>query len=606
MTTIAGLLSPLPRIREFTPAGVVSPGAKLYTYATHTTTPLPTYNNADLAIGHQNTNPVVADSFGLFGPIFLTSDAYYFNLTDALGNVLWDQQDVSTGGLDQALVLTVAQFGAVGDNVTDDGPAFNAALAALPAGGGIILVQTPAVKYAIATKVTITKPVWFLGEGPGTIVRANAALTAIMEANAGGAGSRFEGLRFEGNKTGVGGTVQRGVYLNGAQRCVVTGCVFSGPVSGTGLNFGVDINGVNSGQSTVIGNRFERLVSSTGNGTAVLIEVSNFNLVEDNEIDGSEFNNADGAPGAAIFLTSSSSGGVGSVDNKILNNRIHNHPQAGIDINSTTYCQFSGNLGACDHNVIEDNDIYSNGAVGGGDSGSGIVIVGNSNFNIVHHNKVHGNGAAGGGYGIALSGSQGTAKSVTGATNATPIVLTVVAHGLSTGNDVGVSGVGGNTAANGEWIITVLTADTYSLTGSVGNGNYTTGGLAGLAGSPKISEAPNYNQITENNVYNNYDHGLSIKGATSTNIADNFCYENGQRTANTFSNIEITKVGTGATGNSNGVSNNFLVGAQVKYQVEIAAGPTGCVLNNNRWPAGATGSLNDGGTSTVTSVNLTS
>lgn len=73
----------------------------------------------------------------------------------------------------------------------------------------------------------------------------------------------------------------------------------------------------------------------------------------------------------------------------------------------------------------------------------------------------------------------GTLKTVTNATNATPIVITTsAAHGYTTGNTVSVRSVGGNTAANGYWTVTVLTSTTFSLTGSVGNGAYTSGGTA--------------------------------------------------------------------------------------------------------------------------------
>lgn len=69
-----------------------------------------------------------------------------------------------------------------------------------------------------------------------------------------------------------------------------------------------------------------------------------------------------------------------------------------------------------------------------------------------------------------------TTKSITSATNATPIVITATAHGFNTGDKVYITGVLGNTAANGTWVITRLTADTFSLNGSVGNGAYTSGG----------------------------------------------------------------------------------------------------------------------------------
>jgi hypothetical protein len=61
-------------------------------------------------------------------------------------------------------------------------------------------------------------------------------------------------------------------------------------------------------------------------------------------------------------------------------------------------------------------------------------------------------------------------------TNATPIVVTTGVHGLATGASVTITGVGGNTAANGSWSITVLSTTTFSLNGSVGNGTYTSGG----------------------------------------------------------------------------------------------------------------------------------
>lgn len=68
------------------------------------------------------------------------------------------------------------------------------------------------------------------------------------------------------------------------------------------------------------------------------------------------------------------------------------------------------------------------------------------------------------------------ALTVTGATNATPIVLTVTSHGLVTGDRVTVASVGGNTAANGNWTVTKVTDNTFSLDDSAGNGAYTSGG----------------------------------------------------------------------------------------------------------------------------------
>src|SRR5574344_14504 len=65
---------------------------------------------------------------------------------------------------------------------------------------------------------------------------------------------------------------------------------------------------------------------------------------------------------------------------------------------------------------------------------------------------------------------------VSNATNATPIVITAVGHGFLTGDKVYISGVGGNTAANGTFTITKLGTDTFSLDGSVGNGAFSSNG----------------------------------------------------------------------------------------------------------------------------------
>jgi hypothetical protein len=66
---------------------------------------------------------------------------------------------------------------------------------------------------------------------------------------------------------------------------------------------------------------------------------------------------------------------------------------------------------------------------------------------------------------------------ITDATNASPIVITSASHGLVTGTRVTVQSVGGNTAANNDYVITVLSSSTFSLNGSTGNAAYTSGGV---------------------------------------------------------------------------------------------------------------------------------
>lgn len=84
-----------------------------------------------------------------------------------------------------------------------------------------------------------------------------------------------------------------------------------------------------------------------------------------------------------------------------------------------------------------------------------------------------------------------TPKAIVSSTNATPTVLTVTAHGFSTGDQVMIFGHTTNTAANGLYKITKLTADTFSLqdinsgVGIAGNG---VGGATGnVVFAPKVA-----------------------------------------------------------------------------------------------------------------------
>lgn len=94
------------------------------------------------------------------------------------------------------------------------------------------------------------------------------------------------------------------------------------------------------------------------------------------------------------------------------------------------------------------------------------------------------NGSTGNGTYTSNTGSWVTA--ITAATNASPIVITTGApHGLPTSLPtsssgsatptitVNITGVTGNTAANGKWTVTVINSTQFSLTGSTGNGTFT-------------------------------------------------------------------------------------------------------------------------------------
>jgi hypothetical protein len=97
--------------------------------------------------------------------------------------------------------------------------------------------------------------------------------------------------------------------------------------------------------------------------------------------------------------------------------------------------------------------------------------------------------------GVWTSQALQATKTLTAATNATPIAITITGHGYSTGDTVVVTGVGGNTAANGTWEITVTDANTFTLDGSAGNANRTSGGTVRLRNNTRVMLA---SAVTQN------------------------------------------------------------------------------------------------------------
>ena len=102
-------------------------GAKLYFYETGTTTPLATYSDEALSVA--NANPVVADSYGWFGEIYLKTDqAYRVKLTTSADVTQWTLDGVNAAQLaSDAFQTRLKQaasnpldYGAVGDGVADE------------------------------------------------------------------------------------------------------------------------------------------------------------------------------------------------------------------------------------------------------------------------------------------------------------------------------------------------------------------------------------------------------------------------------------------------------------------------------------------------------
>lgn len=154
-------LMPLPKQQYFTVLGFPLVGGKVYTYAAGGTTPKVTYTDA--AGTTPQSNPIILNARGEpASPIFWSGN-YRVDVRDALGNLIYsvDNYNTDPGGIGNILatlasgtgstligflqaglgavlrtvasklsdVVSVKDFGAVGDGVTDDTAAITAAMA---------------------------------------------------------------------------------------------------------------------------------------------------------------------------------------------------------------------------------------------------------------------------------------------------------------------------------------------------------------------------------------------------------------------------------------------------------------------------------------------
>lgn len=191
-------------------------GGKLFTYDTGTSTPRPTYQDAAATV--PNTNPVILDARG--EATVFWSGKYKVVLVDALGSVLWSVDGVAdavdalsapsgsanmgflqagTGAVPRTVQeklrerVSVSDFGAVGDGVTNDTVAIQAAI---NSGKDLFF---PAGTYLASNLVQSTSFQRFYAHG-----QVNIAKTAdgVLLASAGNY-VEFSGIQFLG--TGYAG-----------------------------------------------------------------------------------------------------------------------------------------------------------------------------------------------------------------------------------------------------------------------------------------------------------------------------------------------------------------------------------------------------------------
>lgn len=139
----------LPRSTAFDANGDPISGAKLGFFESGTTTPLDTFSDDALTVA--NTNPVIADSAGRFGDIFLQQADYKVELSDASDNVIWTSDPVRADSPKSSDVREVTTTTVL--DTSDDGKLITA-----DATSGAFIITLPAAATAAnGYEVTVQK-----------------------------------------------------------------------------------------------------------------------------------------------------------------------------------------------------------------------------------------------------------------------------------------------------------------------------------------------------------------------------------------------------------------------------------------------------------------
>lgn len=237
-------------------------GAKLYFYATGTTTPATVYSNSSLVT--PLANPVVADAAGRCAAVYLDSNVTYrCKITTAAGATIRD--------VDPATSTASTQYVSAED--------YSSVALAVASGKD---VWFPAGVWTF-DQVTVTTPgQQFYGEGPASILRSNDAAKDLFVVQAAGVG--FFDLRMEGAATSTGTSafaIKTGV-ANPAPRLHVERVTFSGENSAKGFTNAIKLDG-GADYGVVRNCHIERLWgNSSGYGYGILLGAVTSAIISDN------------------------------------------------------------------------------------------------------------------------------------------------------------------------------------------------------------------------------------------------------------------------------------------------------------------------------------
>lgn len=180
--------------------------------------------------------------------------------------------------------------------------------------------------------------------------------------------------------------------------------------------------------------------------------------------------------------------------------------------------------------------------------------------------------------GNAANITQFSTTTITNATNATPIAITTsAAHLYASGDTVVITGVVGNTAANGTFVIVVTGSTSFTLTGSVGNGAYTSGGTAKDTNLLPYAAQPSNGDVFTVDQLNTYQSNLADKIqflAVSEGRANGIATldANTKVTASQIPNRLVSATQTPLTTNFTTTSTTFVDVTGLSLSVAVVAG----------------------------------
>jgi len=424
--------------------GTILSGGLVYTYAAGTTTPQAAYTTSAGTIAH--TNPIVLDSAGRVssgGEIWLTDpEAYKFVLKTSAAvtiatydNVTGNSSGIyaafaasngaslvgytqgSTGSVTTTVqsklreIVSVKDFGAVGDGVTDDTTAFQSAVNSLSSVGGTVFV--PSGSYLIGQISWVKDGVTIAGDAVSgsRLALKNNVNDSMFKIGDGGTTSigntTIKNLYLSGNKANQ--TAGHGVYswgnvLTSVIDCNIVNFKQAGiyATNGAGVDYygrasgnyitGCDLAGIylTGGVYSygILGNVISGCGKSPANGAGIFINANDThrilgNLFDENEngitlsaasditIVGNQFENQDRS---SVLLF------AGSTRNVISGNSILN---SGLELTDT---YFGVKLDDSYYNVTTGNMIINSSATKMSD---GVRETGASDYNVVSGNTIN-------------------------------------------------------------------------------------------------------------------------------------------------------------------------------------------------------------------------